>query len=188
MALQIFSPAPFASHRVTRPINRFRFVRAVPPREGVRLSPSSAFFKFFQQAERDPKPAAEIVSEDDLPFPRKNESHIPLRAIQRRAIPRSRPSLASHTASCTAASILDGTFLRGRELARCYKASVDGWDSRDFHSRCDFVGPTVVSLCSCNTGATTNKQPIQSGAEGLPSTCDRRGLKIGPGPSLADLR
>ena len=28
----------------------------------------------------------------------------------------------------------------------CYRASRDGWRSRDFHSRCDFKGPTVTLI------------------------------------------
>jgi len=40
--------------------------------------------------------------------------------------------------------MLDGTFLRGRPLGVCYRASRDGWDSADFHRCADFKGPTVV--------------------------------------------
>ena len=28
----------------------------------------------------------------------------------------------------------------------CYRASRDGWRSSDFHSRCDFKGPTVTLI------------------------------------------
>eukprot|EP00747_Dinoflagellata_sp_TGD_P217525 gnl/TRDRNA2_/TRDRNA2_89914_c0_seq1.p1 gnl/TRDRNA2_/TRDRNA2_89914_c0~~gnl/TRDRNA2_/TRDRNA2_89914_c0_seq1.p1 ORF type:complete len:258 (+),score=33.60 gnl/TRDRNA2_/TRDRNA2_89914_c0_seq1:80-853(+) len=42
------------------------------------------------------------------------------------------------------ASLAEGTFLRGRTLARCYLASRDGWSALDFHRRCDFKGPTII--------------------------------------------
>ena len=29
---------------------------------------------------------------------------------------------------------------------RCWRASVDGWDTRKFHSRCDDKGPTVTII------------------------------------------
>jgi len=41
-------------------------------------------------------------------------------------------------------SILPGTALSGRELARCYQASVHGWEATDFHERCDNKGPSLV--------------------------------------------
>ncbi|KAL5550909.1 hypothetical protein UlMin_001085 [Ulmus minor] len=41
-------------------------------------------------------------------------------------------------------SLVDKTFLRGRELKCCYKASVDGFSAADFHSYCDFKGPCVI--------------------------------------------
>ncbi|GAB5369045.1 hypothetical protein AAMO2058_001371700 [Amorphochlora amoebiformis] len=41
-------------------------------------------------------------------------------------------------------SILAGTPLQGRELARCYQASKHGWDAKAFHNRCDNKGPSLV--------------------------------------------
>lgn len=41
-------------------------------------------------------------------------------------------------------SILDDTFLAGRELRCCYKASIDGFSAATFHQRCDFKGPCVI--------------------------------------------
>eukprot|EP00250_Pteridium_aquilinum_P028399 c37087_g1_i1 orf=654-1448(-) len=41
-------------------------------------------------------------------------------------------------------SILDNTFLAGRELRCCYKASIDGFSATVFHERCDFKGPCVI--------------------------------------------
>ncbi|PON57075.1 TLDc domain containing protein [Parasponia andersonii] len=41
-------------------------------------------------------------------------------------------------------SLLDKTFLRGRELKCCYKASVDGFSASEFHNFCDFKGPCVI--------------------------------------------
>jgi len=37
-----------------------------------------------------------------------------------------------------------GTALNGRELARCYQASLHGWEATDFHERCDNKGPSLV--------------------------------------------
>ncbi len=33
---------------------------------------------------------------------------------------------------------------------RCYQASRDGWGSKDFHGKCDDIGPTVT-LVKCGT-------------------------------------
>ncbi|KAK4787717.1 hypothetical protein SAY86_011550 [Trapa natans] len=41
-------------------------------------------------------------------------------------------------------SLVDKTFLRGRELKCCYRASLDGFSATDFHSCCDFKGPCVI--------------------------------------------
>lgn len=40
--------------------------------------------------------------------------------------------------------LLRGTFLEGRQLARAYVASRDGWSARAFHEHCDMIGPCVV--------------------------------------------
>eukprot|EP00746_Dinoflagellata_sp_MGD_P005553 gnl/MRDRNA2_/MRDRNA2_110765_c0_seq1.p1 gnl/MRDRNA2_/MRDRNA2_110765_c0~~gnl/MRDRNA2_/MRDRNA2_110765_c0_seq1.p1 ORF type:complete len:337 (-),score=53.15 gnl/MRDRNA2_/MRDRNA2_110765_c0_seq1:4-1014(-) len=40
--------------------------------------------------------------------------------------------------------VAESTFLRGRDLARCYLASRDGWSAREFHRKCDFKGPTII--------------------------------------------
>lgn len=41
-------------------------------------------------------------------------------------------------------SLVSKTFLNGRELKCCYKASIDGFSATDFHNSCDFKGPCVI--------------------------------------------
>ncbi|KAG8380583.1 hypothetical protein BUALT_Bualt06G0030600 [Buddleja alternifolia] len=41
-------------------------------------------------------------------------------------------------------SLVAKTFLKGRELKCCYKATVDGFSATDFHNKCDFKGPCVI--------------------------------------------
>ncbi|CAM6101533.1 unnamed protein product [Calypogeia fissa] len=41
-------------------------------------------------------------------------------------------------------SLLSNTFLAGKELRCCYKASIDGFGAMTFHKRCDFKGPCVI--------------------------------------------
>ncbi|GER47194.1 IMP-specific 5'-nucleotidase 1 [Striga asiatica] len=41
-------------------------------------------------------------------------------------------------------SVLSQTFLKGRELKCCYKATVDGFSATEFHNKCDFKGPCVI--------------------------------------------
>ncbi|KAB1215884.1 hypothetical protein CJ030_MR4G010991 [Morella rubra] len=41
-------------------------------------------------------------------------------------------------------SLVDKTFLRGRELKCCYKATIDGFRASNFHNCCDFKGPCVI--------------------------------------------
>ncbi|GAB2296473.1 hypothetical protein Dimus_030588 [Dionaea muscipula] len=41
-------------------------------------------------------------------------------------------------------SLVAKTFLSGRELGCCYRASVDGFSASEFHNRCDFKGPCVI--------------------------------------------
>ncbi|GAB4834715.1 hypothetical protein Ancab_032978 [Ancistrocladus abbreviatus] len=36
------------------------------------------------------------------------------------------------------------TFLSGRELRCCYRATIDGFRANDFHNCCDFKGPCVI--------------------------------------------
>ncbi|KAL8138742.1 hypothetical protein V2J09_004743 [Rumex salicifolius] len=41
-------------------------------------------------------------------------------------------------------SLVSKTFLFGKELKCCYKASIDGFSATDFHTYCDFKGPCVI--------------------------------------------
>ncbi|KAJ8557923.1 hypothetical protein K7X08_004689 [Anisodus acutangulus] len=41
-------------------------------------------------------------------------------------------------------SLVSKTFLKGRELKCCYKASVDEFSATDFHNSSDFKGPCVI--------------------------------------------
>ncbi|KAA8522070.1 hypothetical protein F0562_012616 [Nyssa sinensis] len=41
-------------------------------------------------------------------------------------------------------SLVSKTFLKGRELKCCYKASIDGFSATSFHNCCDFKGPCVI--------------------------------------------
>ncbi|CAO2819538.1 unnamed protein product [Amaranthus hypochondriacus] len=41
-------------------------------------------------------------------------------------------------------SLVSKTFLSGRELKCCYRASIDGFSATDFHKFCDFKGPCVI--------------------------------------------
>ncbi|KAJ3675769.1 hypothetical protein LUZ60_004811 [Juncus effusus] len=64
-------------------------------------------------------------------------------------------------------SVVSNTYLRGRELKCCYKASIDGFSAANFHNRSDFKGPCVI------IGYTTNN--FKFGAfnpEGYRSTDD----------------
>ncbi|XP_059444028.1 uncharacterized protein LOC132175947 [Corylus avellana] len=45
-------------------------------------------------------------------------------------------------------SLVDKTFLRGRELKCCYKATIDGFSATNFHNCCDFKGPCVIIGCT----------------------------------------
>eukprot|EP00271_Cylindrocystis_brebissonii_P007507 TRINITY_DN21078_c0_g1_i1.p1 TRINITY_DN21078_c0_g1~~TRINITY_DN21078_c0_g1_i1.p1 ORF type:complete len:367 (-),score=28.23 TRINITY_DN21078_c0_g1_i1:325-1425(-) len=47
--------------------------------------------------------------------------------------------------------LLDSTFLEGRDLLCCYKASLDGFGASAFHARCDFKGPVVI-VCTTDNG------------------------------------
>ncbi|KAE9607391.1 putative TLDc domain-containing protein [Lupinus albus] len=41
-------------------------------------------------------------------------------------------------------SLIDKTFLNGKELKCCYKATIDGFSATNFHECCDFKGPCVI--------------------------------------------
>ncbi|ESW27759.1 hypothetical protein PHAVU_003G229700 [Phaseolus vulgaris] len=41
-------------------------------------------------------------------------------------------------------SLMDKTFLRGKELKCCYRATIDGFSASNFHECCDFKGPCVI--------------------------------------------
>lgn len=41
-------------------------------------------------------------------------------------------------------SLLAGTNLGGKQLARCYKASADGWSALDFHRQVDELGSVIL--------------------------------------------
>ncbi|XP_057977108.1 uncharacterized protein LOC131164140 [Malania oleifera] len=41
-------------------------------------------------------------------------------------------------------SLVSQTFLRGRELRCCYRATIDGFSATSFHNQCDFKGPCVI--------------------------------------------
>ncbi|KAJ4848021.1 hypothetical protein Tsubulata_009354 [Turnera subulata] len=41
-------------------------------------------------------------------------------------------------------SLVDKTFLRGKELKCCYRASIDGFSATNFHKCSDFKGPCVI--------------------------------------------
>lgn len=41
-------------------------------------------------------------------------------------------------------AMLAGTNLGGKQLARCYKASCDGWSALDFHRQCDELGSIML--------------------------------------------
>ncbi|XP_078446120.1 TLDc domain protein [Wolffia australiana] len=56
-----------------------------------------------------------------------------------------RPELSYHDLDLPfSPSLLAKTFLQGRELRCCYKATVDGFSALDFHRCSDFRGPCVV--------------------------------------------
>ncbi|KAL8538751.1 hypothetical protein ACS0TY_000673 [Phlomoides rotata] len=41
-------------------------------------------------------------------------------------------------------SLVAKTFLKGKELKCCYKATMDGFSATEFHNKCDFKGPCVI--------------------------------------------
>ncbi|KAI3849889.1 hypothetical protein MKW98_026803 [Papaver atlanticum] len=41
-------------------------------------------------------------------------------------------------------SLLNKTFLQGKELKCCYVATIDGFSAASFHNCCDFKGPCVI--------------------------------------------
>ncbi|XP_074264705.1 uncharacterized protein LOC141587162 [Silene latifolia] len=66
-------------------------------------------------------------------------------------------------------SLVSKTFLYGKELRCCYRASIDGFSATEFHNYCDFKGPCVI------IGYTNTNPPLKFGAfnpEGYRSTDD----------------
>lgn len=71
---------------------------------------------------------------------------------------------------CERSSILEGNIEQAKQLVEwvedenfcwelCYRASRDGWGARNFHRKCDDVGPTLI-LVKCETnvfGGFTDK-------------------------------
>ena len=63
---------------------------------------------------------------------------------------------------CNRSTILEGNIKHAKQLVDwvedkefswqlCYRASRDGWGARDFHEKCDDVGPTVTLIkCGAN--------------------------------------
>ncbi|XP_054810819.1 uncharacterized protein LOC129312208 [Prosopis cineraria] len=41
-------------------------------------------------------------------------------------------------------SLLNKTFLKGKDLKCCYRATIDGFSATKFHESCDFKGPCVI--------------------------------------------
>ncbi|CAK9173378.1 unnamed protein product [Ilex paraguariensis] len=41
-------------------------------------------------------------------------------------------------------SLVGKTFLKGKELKCCYRATIDGFSATSFHNFCDFKGPCVI--------------------------------------------
>ncbi|CAI5472523.1 unnamed protein product [Closterium sp. Yama58-4] len=61
------------------------------------------------------------------------------------------------------ADLLAGTFLEGRELACCYRATQDGFSASAFHARCDFKGPVVVvALAPSPSPSASSSAPLGS--------------------------
>ncbi|KAL9422682.1 hypothetical protein AB3S75_034876 [Citrus x aurantiifolia] len=59
--------------------------------------------------------------------------------------PQAQPKIKYHEVDLPfSLSLVDNTFLRGRELKCCYKATIDGFSATNFHSCCDFKGPCVI--------------------------------------------
>ncbi|CAI6011069.1 unnamed protein product [Closterium sp. NIES-65] len=54
------------------------------------------------------------------------------------------------------ADLLAGTFLEGRELACCYRATQDGFSASSFHARSDFKGPVVVVALAPSPSASAS--------------------------------
>ncbi|KAJ1428944.1 TLDc domain [Sesbania bispinosa] len=56
-----------------------------------------------------------------------------------------KPQIKYHDIDLTfSISLVDKTFLKGKELKCCYKATIDGFSATDFHQCCDFKGPCVI--------------------------------------------
>ncbi|OVA01290.1 TLDc [Macleaya cordata] len=57
---------------------------------------------------------------------------------------RPKPKYHQHIDLPFSPSLLNKTFLQGKELKCCYIASIDGFSATSFHNCCDFKGPCVV--------------------------------------------
>uniref|UniRef100_K7MLU1 Aluminum-activated malate transporter family protein n=3 Tax=Glycine subgen. Soja TaxID=1462606 RepID=K7MLU1_SOYBN len=56
-----------------------------------------------------------------------------------------KPQIKYHDIDLTfPTSLVDKTFLRGKELKCCYRATIDGFSATNFHECCDFKGPCVI--------------------------------------------
>lgn len=56
-----------------------------------------------------------------------------------------KPQIKYHDIDLTfSTSLVNKTFLRGKELKCCYRATIDGFSAANFHECCDFKGPCVI--------------------------------------------
>ncbi|KAK4260263.1 hypothetical protein QN277_003405 [Acacia crassicarpa] len=59
--------------------------------------------------------------------------------------PDDKPHTKYHNLDLTfPSSVLNKTFLKGKELKCCYRATIDGFSATRFHECCDFKGPCVI--------------------------------------------
>nr|AFK33890.1 unknown [Lotus japonicus] len=65
--------------------------------------------------------------------------------IGRKGVADNKPQINYHDIDLTfSTSLVDKTFLKGKELKCCYRATIDGFSAVDFHNCCDFKGPCVI--------------------------------------------
>ncbi|XP_058765064.1 uncharacterized protein LOC131638520 [Vicia villosa] len=56
-----------------------------------------------------------------------------------------KPQIKYHDIDLTfSTSLVAKTFLKGKELKCCYRATIDGFSATNFHQCCDFKGPCVI--------------------------------------------
>ncbi|KAK2410249.1 hypothetical protein QL285_045623 [Trifolium repens] len=56
-----------------------------------------------------------------------------------------KPQIKYHDIDLTfSTSLVNKTFLKGKELKCCYRATIDGFSATNFHQCCDFKGPCVI--------------------------------------------